>query len=126
MFALAPGAIRVVARERDFDADVSKLPHQRFRLGEVAADIDFLLLEEKQEPGDEIAFGNTPNILLTCLAISAGNGDGDQTAREVSAAQEIHDGAANAGGVDDERGGRRVQLRARDQTADVLDDGRVV
>src|SRR5882724_8583097 len=114
MFSLPPGAIGIVTRQRNLDAHVSQLPDQRFRFGEVAADIDFLLLEKKQESGDEIAFGNTPNILLTGLAISAGDGDGYQAAWQVSAAQEIHNRAANAGGVDDERGGGRVQLRARD------------
>src|SRR6266478_8899086 len=122
MFSLPPGAIGVVTRQRNLDANVSQLPDQRFRLGEVAADIDFLLLEKKQESGDEIAFGNAPNILFTGLAISGGDGDGNQTAWQVSAAQEIHDGPADAGGVDDERGGGRVQLRARDEAAHVLDD----
>src|SRR5207248_10591151 len=99
---------------------------QRFRLGEMAANIDVLLLEQKQETGDEIAFGNAPNILLTRLAISGGDGDGHQAAWQVGAAQEIHNGPADTGGVDDERGGGWIQLRARDEIAHVLDDGRVV
>ena len=61
---------------------------QGFRFGQVAADNERLLLEENQQARDEIPLGYAPEILLIGLAFSGGDGDGDETAGKVSAAEE--------------------------------------
>ena len=126
MLALPPCAIGIVAFERHFDTDVCKLIHEGFRFSQMTADIDFSLLEENQQARYEIALGDALHRLFTGLAISRGYGDRHQTAGQLSAAQEVHDGSADTGSVDDEGGRARVQFGPGDEAADVLDDRRVV
>src|SRR2546426_409186 len=63
---------------------------------------------------------------LISFTIAASDGHGNQPAWQSGAAEEVHYGPADTGGVGDEGDGASSQLRARYPPAHALDDGWVV
>src|ERR1700736_5713469 len=119
MFAFAPSAVGIMAIERDLDPHVAQLLHESFGFGEMTANFQLTALEQYEESGDEIALGHTPRAVLAGFLCASSDGDGHQAARQVGAAEQVHDRPADTGGVRDQSGAA-AELRTANEVADMF------
>ena len=99
-------------------AVVAQFPNERFGLRKMTADLDLFGLKKHHEAGDEIALGNAPMAVMGGLGVASGDGNRDNAARKFGLLENVEDGLAHAGGVQDKSG--TLEFRTPDEMVDMV------
>ena len=94
---------------------------QGFGFGKLSRDGDLAGLEQEHQTSDKIGFGDVGVAVFRRTRAARSDSDGHDAAGESLTAEEIDDGAADPGGVNDESD-IAVEFRAAHQCADAIHD----
>ena len=103
------------------DLEAEEFLEEEMGAGDGGGDVEAVELESEGEGGDEVGAGDAEVSMGRGELLAGGDDDGDETDREAGFAEEVNDGRAEPGGVDDE-GALGVDFGAGDDFGDPIDD----